>query len=62
MTANLTLVHAEADRLSTLSYGADLATRFGGQLVVVPDAPHSWPAGDPDRFVGLVDQLMRSGS
>ncbi len=62
VTATLTVVHAEADQLSTLAYGADLATRFGGHLVVVPDAPHSWPVGDPDRFVGLVDQLMRSDS
>src|SRR4051794_26026814 len=57
VAAQITIVHAEADQLSAHSYVVDLAERVGGRLLLVPDAPHSWPVGDAGRFVTLVSEL-----
>jgi pimeloyl-ACP methyl ester carboxylesterase len=57
VTAEISIVHAEADQLTSHSYAASLAERSGARLLLVPDAPHSWPIGDADRFVTLVSEL-----
>lgn len=54
----VTLVHADADQLSSHDFAAALATETGARLVLMPDAPHSWPIGDHQRFVALVDDLL----
>lgn len=58
-TASLTVVHAEHDPLSSPAYAEELARRFHGRLHAVPGASHSWPFGDPDAFVELVEALLR---
>lgn len=58
VTVPVTLVHAGADHLSSHDFAARLATEAGAQLVLMPDAPHSWPTADNDRFVALVDRLL----
>lgn len=56
----LTVVHAERDVITSHSYAAQLATGYdAGQLLVLPGATHSWPYGDPDGFVTLLDRLLR---
>ncbi len=57
----ITVVHADADRLSPLPFAAALADASGARLIVMPDASHSWPYRDPDRFVALVGALCRDG-
>ena len=57
--AELTLVHADTDQLTSHAFAAALAADHGGRLVLAPDAPHSWPIGDHDRFLNLVDELMQ---
>ena len=57
VAARVTIVHADADELTAHAYAVDLAERTGAQLLLVPDAPHSWPIGDSDRFVTLVSEL-----
>ncbi|QGN33532.1 alpha/beta fold hydrolase [Microlunatus sp. Gsoil 973] len=54
----VTVVHADTDLLSPLPFAADIAQRAGARLLVIPDAPHSWPIGDDDRFVALVARLV----
>lgn len=61
VTATLTVVHAERDQISSYAYAAALTSEHGGCLVVLPDAPHSWPVGDSDRFVAFVEDLLRLG-
>lgn len=56
--ARLTVVHPEADRLTSHDYAASLVAG-GGRLVVVPGASHSWPHGDADRFADLVEEDVR---
>ena len=55
---DLTVVHADADQLTSHAYAAALAYANGGRLLLAPNAPHSWPTGDPDRFVRLIDELV----
>ena len=62
VTAPVTIVHGDADQLSTHSYAASLANRCGASLTLLPDAPHSWPVGDPARFVTMVEDLTRDAS
>ena len=57
VAAKITIVHAEADQLTAHSSALDLAERVGARLLLVPDAPHSWPVGDAGRFVTLVSEL-----
>jgi pimeloyl-ACP methyl ester carboxylesterase len=54
----VTIVHAEADQLSPLPFAAELADGAQARLLVMPDAPHSWPIQDADRFIELVDGLL----
>jgi len=52
------VVHADSDLITSHEYAASLAATWGGQFVSVPHATHSWPYGDPDRFAGLMEQLL----
>jgi pimeloyl-ACP methyl ester carboxylesterase len=59
VAAELTVVHAEDDVITSHAYAAALAADHGGRLVVVPQATHSWPYGDPDRFAETLAGLLR---
>ncbi len=54
----ITVVHAERDVVTSHGYAAGLATVFGGQLVVVPGATHSWPYADGPGFADLVTAVL----
>jgi pimeloyl-ACP methyl ester carboxylesterase len=54
----VTVVHAERDVITSHAYAARLAAAADGDLVVVPDATHSWPYGDPTRFAALIARLI----
>jgi predicted deacetylase len=41
-----------------LPLAAELADGAQARLLVMPDAPHSWPIQDADRFIELVDGLL----
>ncbi|MGH3915203.1 MAG: alpha/beta fold hydrolase [Pseudonocardiaceae bacterium] len=56
--ARLTVVHAENDAITSHSYAAELAVDHGGELLVVPNATHSWPYADVDRFVDMVQGML----
>lgn len=53
----ITIVHGDADQLSPLPYAIALADRSGARLLIMPDAPHSWPVGDGSRFIELIEEL-----
>ncbi len=57
VNAPTTIVHGDADQLSTHSYAAFLANLCNASLRLLPDAPHSWPVGDPRRFLAMVGEL-----
>jgi pimeloyl-ACP methyl ester carboxylesterase len=59
--ADTTIVHCDSDVISPLDYALELATRSSARFLVMPDAPHSWPIGDPARFIELVDELLQRG-
>lgn len=48
------IVHADQDEVTSHAYAADLSSRWRCRLVSVPQAAHSWPYADPDRFVRLL--------
>jgi pimeloyl-ACP methyl ester carboxylesterase len=54
----VTVVHAERDVITAHAYAARLAAIADGDLVVVPDATHSWPFDDPTRFATLIARLI----
>jgi pimeloyl-ACP methyl ester carboxylesterase len=56
--ADLTVIHAERDAITSHAYAAALAADHHGRLVVVPDATHSWPYADQTRFADLVMGLL----
>jgi pimeloyl-ACP methyl ester carboxylesterase len=58
-TAQLTVVHAEHDPITSHAYAARLAAAGSGGLLVIPGAVHSWPYGDPERFAETVAELLR---
>ncbi|HVE96129.1 MAG TPA: hypothetical protein VNA67_04005 [Pseudonocardiaceae bacterium] len=58
LRARLTVVHGEHDAITSHSYAAGLATDHGGELLVVPNATHSWPYADTDRFADTVQGLL----
>jgi pimeloyl-ACP methyl ester carboxylesterase len=58
LRARLTVVHGEHDAITSHSYAAGLATDHGGELLVVPNATHSWPYADADRFADTVQGLL----
>ena len=58
VSADLTIVHADYDHLTSYGYAAQLAAAFSGTLLVAPSGSHSWPTNDPDGFLLLVDELL----
>jgi pimeloyl-ACP methyl ester carboxylesterase len=58
VTAELTIVHADYDHLTSYSYAAQLATDFSGTLLVAPSGSHSWPTNDPEGFLRLVNEVV----
>ncbi len=54
----VTVVYGEADEVSSHSYAAFLAAEHGGRLIIVPQATHSWPFEDSDRFAAVVETLL----
>jgi pimeloyl-ACP methyl ester carboxylesterase len=56
--AELTIVHADYDQLTTYAFKAQLAADFGGTLLVAPSGSHSWPTEDPEGFLRLIDELV----
>jgi pimeloyl-ACP methyl ester carboxylesterase len=56
--AELTIVHADYDQLTTYAFKAQLAADFGGTLLVAPSGSHSWPTNDPEGFLRLIDELV----
>lgn len=58
LRARLTVVHAEHDVITSHCYAAELAADHGGELIIVPDATHSWPYADADRFADTVQNLL----
>jgi pimeloyl-ACP methyl ester carboxylesterase len=58
VSAELTVVHAENDVITSHPYAAGLAADHGGELLVVPNATHSWPYADADRFADTVEALL----
>ena len=57
----LTVVHGEADVITSHGYAAALATQHDARLLIVPAATHSWPYGDPARFADTVAAVARTG-
>ena len=56
--AAVTIAHADHDQLSSHAYAADLAQLSRAGLLILPNAPHSWPVGDGVGFCRLVDTLL----
>jgi len=59
VSAELIIIHAEFDPLTTYAYAARLAADHHGRLLVAPGGSHSWPINDPDGFRRLLDELTR---
>lgn len=55
------IVHAEYDQITSHTYAADLATRIGARLVVLPGATHSWPHRHEHDFADLIDDILEEG-
>ena len=53
----LTIVQPGWNTLSSTDYAESLARENDARFILMPDAAHSWPVGDPARFVQLVDEL-----
>jgi pimeloyl-ACP methyl ester carboxylesterase len=58
VTAELTIVHADYDQLTSYAFAAQLAADFSGTLLVAPSGSHSWPTNDPEGFLRLVNELV----
>ena len=58
VSAELTMTHSGWDNLTSYDFAAALAADHGGRILELPEAPHSWPIGDEERFVTLVDALL----
>lgn len=58
LSAKLTVVHAEYDAITSHCYTAELAVDHGGELIIVPNATHSWPYADAGRFADTVQGLL----
>lgn len=58
VSAEVTIVHAGWDNLTSFTYAASLASDGVAQLVELPAAPHSWPIGDIPRFRSLARDLL----
>jgi pimeloyl-ACP methyl ester carboxylesterase len=55
--ADVTIVHAEYDPLTSYDFASRLATANSGRLLVAPGNSHSWPQDDPDGFAELIMEL-----
>lgn len=55
--ASVTLIHAGWDNLTSFDFVNALAVEHALDVIELPAAPHSWPIGDEDRFVALVNSL-----
>lgn len=60
VSAPITIAHAGWDNLTSFGYAAALAHSVDADLIELPDAPHSWPLGDTERFVATVSGLVGS--
>ncbi|HWJ52578.1 MAG TPA: alpha/beta fold hydrolase [Propionibacteriaceae bacterium] len=58
VTAQLTIVHADYDQLTSYAFAAQLSADFDGRLLVAPSGSHSWPTKDPEGFLRLVNELV----
>lgn len=58
VTCPVTVVYGEDDEVSSPSYAAFLAAKHGARLIILPEATHSWPFRDPDRFAAVVEELL----
>jgi pimeloyl-ACP methyl ester carboxylesterase len=58
VAAELTIVHADYDQLTSYAFAAQLVADFGGRLLVAPSGTHSWPTKDPEGFLRLIDELL----
>jgi pimeloyl-ACP methyl ester carboxylesterase len=58
LNARLIVVHAQHDGITSHCYAAQLAADHGGELLIVPNATHSWPYADVDRFANTVQRLL----
>ena len=58
VSAPVTIIHAECDTLSDHSYAVSLSDGPDRRFLVMTGAPHSWPIGDHDRWIALVDELV----
>jgi pimeloyl-ACP methyl ester carboxylesterase len=56
--AQVTVIHAERDAVTSHGYAAWLAADSGRSLIVVPDATHSWPYADESRFATTMEELV----
>ncbi len=56
--ADVTIIHAEYDPLTTHAYAAWLAQTNGAELVLMPGVSHSWPKDDSARFLRFINQLL----
>lgn len=56
--ADVTIVHGDSDLISPLDFAIMLAETCNSRMMIMPDAPHSWPIGDPDRFRSFVRDLL----
>jgi fermentation-respiration switch protein FrsA (DUF1100 family) len=56
--AEVTIVHAEQDAVTSHGYAASLANQRQSPLLVVPKATHSWPYADEHRFVTTVEGVL----
>jgi pimeloyl-ACP methyl ester carboxylesterase len=57
--AEVTIIHAEHDPLTTHAYAASLAEINGGRMVLMPGVSHSWPKADSARFLRFINELLR---
>jgi pimeloyl-ACP methyl ester carboxylesterase len=58
VSADVTIIHAEYDLLTTHAYAARLADTNGARLVLMPGVSHSWPKADSARFLRFIDELV----
>jgi pimeloyl-ACP methyl ester carboxylesterase len=57
--AQVTIIHAEYDVLTTHAYACWPAETNGARLVLMPGGSHSWPKADSARFLRFINKLAR---
>lgn len=58
VSAEVTIIHAEYDLLTSHAYAAWLAETHGARLVLMPGVSHSWPKADVARFLRFLNELV----